>query len=573
MTTPVRSGSEHISHYSSEDVNRRKDGTQKYHHHFHGAHNRAEEKKRLKKLVHQLENTLGSRQEQESGKPASKSHHHQRMLRNRLRDGINTVKKQFGLHDDKPENSAGGRSGGSVKGKGLHQKMLNYRLGSGAKDKFKHHRHSADKPVDDKYGNYSYSDDGSEFSSAPAEEDVSTLLSSGKEDGAPHTGKQKGSGNAHSDSKRGNSGRLENSAADSEDFEVTSGTGNAGGEEAEKSGHKSGGHPLNLKNGYGNGSANTNNRNSGATEALNIGNALVGNAVLSGKEKEKEKEKQKVKNKRNHSVKSGSKTSDSGHVDNITDADGALAAQGDIVLSGGISVLYLFMNLLSDLARYKYVEMQEKAQVSREAQDMANRVNEQIAELAKRKDSDSATVQLDPDVIKYMEDKDVEVDGKSIDDYLESSGTTPTNMTLKSADGKYTVNVYQKDGQWYIRSQNQDGSEFGTPQKTDAPTFKDGKISFTTKDDYSSDGVNIPKGTEFNGSYDPGTQYRALNKGELNAVKSALENESNRASDFVSQSQLQLQKVMQTYNVTVSLINSMQTLLEEMNKSIAQNIR
>lgn len=53
----------------------------------------------------------------------------------------------------------------------------------------------------------------------------------------------------------------------------------------------------------------------------------------------------------------------------------------------------------------------------------------------------------------------------------------------------------------------------------------------------------------------------------------SLDTVSNRASDFVSQSQLQLQKIMQTYNVTVSLLNSMQTMLAEMNKSIAQNIR
>ncbi|QBY41731.1 Secreted effector protein SseB [Arsenophonus nasoniae] len=64
-----------------------------------------------------------------------------------------------------------------------------------------------------------------------------------------------------------------------------------------------------------------------------------------------------------------------------------------------------------------------------------------------------------------------------------------------------------------------------------------------------------------------------LDQGKLQAVKAALETVSNRASDFVSQSQLQLQKVMQSYNVTVSLINSMQTMLAEMNKSIAQNIR
>ncbi|WP_211269473.1 hypothetical protein [Chromobacterium amazonense] len=53
----------------------------------------------------------------------------------------------------------------------------------------------------------------------------------------------------------------------------------------------------------------------------------------------------------------------------------------------------------------------------------------------------------------------------------------------------------------------------------------------------------------------------------------ALETDSGRCSDFVTQAQLQIQKTMQSYNVCVSLINSMQSLLAEMNKSIAQNIR
>ncbi|WP_261277882.1 hypothetical protein [Serratia quinivorans] len=64
-----------------------------------------------------------------------------------------------------------------------------------------------------------------------------------------------------------------------------------------------------------------------------------------------------------------------------------------------------------------------------------------------------------------------------------------------------------------------------------------------------------------------------LNKGDLTAVKGALDNVANRASDFVSSSQLQLQKMMQTYNVCVSLINSLQSMLAEMNKTIAQGIR
>ena len=65
----------------------------------------------------------------------------------------------------------------------------------------------------------------------------------------------------------------------------------------------------------------------------------------------------------------------------------------------------------------------------------------------------------------------------------------------------------------------------------------------------------------------------SLRQDQFNAVKGALENVANRASDFVSSSQLQLQKLMQTYNVCVSLINSMQTMLADMNKTIAQGIR
>lgn len=69
------------------------------------------------------------------------------------------------------------------------------------------------------------------------------------------------------------------------------------------------------------------------------------------------------------------------------------------------------------------------------------------------------------------------------------------------------------------------------------------------------------------------TKGSGYNQGELAAIKGALDNVANRASDFISTSQLQLQKMMQTYNVCVSLINSLQTMLADMNKTIAQGIR
>ena len=95
------------------------------------------------------------------------------------------------------------------------------------------------------------------------------------------------------------------------------------------------------------------------------------------------------------------------------------AIKGDSVLSGGVAVLYLFMNLLSELADAKYGQMQAKADASRTAQDMANRVDEMIARVAK--EGDKATGQLPPEVVKYMQDNGFSVDGMSISEYLKTN--------------------------------------------------------------------------------------------------------------------------------------------------------
>ncbi len=268
------------------------------------------------------------------------------------------------------------------------------------------------------------------------------------------------------------------------------------------------------------------------------------------------------------------------HVHNLKDADNALAAQGDIVLSGGIAVLYLFMNLLSDLAQYKYLEMQQKAKVSRDSQDMANRVNEQIADISKKKDSDTATEPLNDDVIKYMRDNDIKVGGKSIDDYLNDRIEVPTKTwTMKQYTNDWkkvtgTIQVFKKDGQFYKWDAK---AQKATKISGVSDKFGEGKLFY--QPDGKKNGYWMSWGDSQQANKTQNTPMKdafkkvGLDKGKLDAVKSALENESNRASDYVSQSQLQLQKLMQTYNVTVSLINSMQTMLEEMNKSIAQNIR
>ena len=60
----------------------------------------------------------------------------------------------------------------------------------------------------------------------------------------------------------------------------------------------------------------------------------------------------------------------------------SIASRGDSVLSGGIAVLYMFMNLLSEMADAKYSQMQDKADVSREAQSKANEMDEKNSNLS-----------------------------------------------------------------------------------------------------------------------------------------------------------------------------------------------
>ncbi|WP_339388908.1 secretion protein EspA [Vibrio caribbeanicus] len=238
------------------------------------------------------------------------------------------------------------------------------------------------------------------------------------------------------------------------------------------------------------------------------------------------------------------------------------ASKGDSVLSGGIAVLYLFMNLLSEMADAKYSQMQSKADVSREAQSKANEVDEIIAGMLK----DNSTDKLPPDVVKYMQDNGITVDGVSITEYLKANDpAAPFLDKLKSK----------------IEESGPSGMQSYSWQDVVSYMDKHGiKVDGKRACDYiwSLPEVGYQSGQRISKAhmqhmYDALESASGLDKGKMQAVKAALETVSNRASDFVSQSQLQLQKIMQTYNVTVSLVNSMQTMLAEMNKSIAQNIR
>lgn len=215
------------------------------------------------------------------------------------------------------------------------------------------------------------------------------------------------------------------------------------------------------------------------------------------------------------------------------------------------------MQLFTELANSKFAQMTEKSSVSRDAQEMANRVDRVLAGLAK---PDSTGV-LPPDVIEYMRENNILVDGKqTIDEFLRSDEANVDsqwaannvdsfvrrpgfeNLDIKGSAEQLAKNADEKG----ILIDGQKASE-----------WLKSKNGVYTKEDMS---------TLLGAS-------RSIPKDGLTAIKAALESTSGRASDFVQQSQLKLQQLMQNFNTAVTMANSVQSMNAESTKSIAQSIR
>lgn len=98
--------------------------------------------------------------------------------------------------------------------------------------------------------------------------------------------------------------------------------------------------------------------------------------------------------------------------------------------------------------------------------------------------------------------------------------------------------------------------------KTKEP-LPDSVIDFMRKNSITVDGMSIDEYLKKNGP--------ELDKGQLQAVKASLDNEKSRATDTMSQDQLQLQKIMQSYNVCSNNISTLQTGLKDLLMTIARS--
>jgi len=151
-------------------------------------------------------------------------------------------------------------------------------------------------------------------------------------------------------------------------------------------------------------------------------------------------------------------------------------------------VLKMSIQALQMLAVGYYADYKKKSDAARDTQAKANEVDEVIADAAKDKDPDKAKRALPDDVVAYMRDHGITVDGVDIQTYLNSHGD------------------------------------------------KAGK----------------------------------LDKGELQAVKAALDNSANRDMDLLNQGQLEIQKIVQQLT---TIMNQASTVLSQWNQAMSTIVR
>lgn len=142
-----------------------------------------------------------------------------------------------------------------------------------------------------------------------------------------------------------------------------------------------------------------------------------------------------------------------------------------------IYVSNMRLNAIERQSNWQFQEIKRDTDRARNTQDMANRVDELIAEAAKG--DDKTREKLPDDVIKYMRDNGIKIDGMSIDDYIKKNGA-------------------------------RSGSDDGT-----------------------------------------------LDKGQLQAVKAALDSSASRDTDQMNQQQLAIEKVSQQLSAAYSLVSNL----------------
>ncbi|MEG3130504.1 hypothetical protein SC171_21435 [Pantoea cypripedii] len=233
------------------------------------------------------------------------------------------------------------------------------------------------------------------------------------------------------------------------------------------------------------------------------------------------------------------------------------------------------MLMFSQLANDKFQQMSKKMDVARDVQDMANRL-EIIMSKIEGKDG---TGELPDDIIQYMRENNILIGDQTIDEFLAHDGDT-TKAIQTFISEFYTRYIKNMDlpsqpDIWYLQSKLEFLDSLGL--KVNGQKISD----FVNENKYRNPAD--PRNNDYLSDDDMLVVFEAIQsyhflstnctQKEFESIKTSLESAGGRASDFVQQSQLKLQQLMQNFNTAVTMANSVQSMNAESTKSIAQSIR
>jgi secreted effector protein SseB len=238
-------------------------------------------------------------------------------------------------------------------------------------------------------------------------------------------------------------------------------------------------------------------------------------------------------------------------------------------IGDSIAMMLVIMDLLSRQTSAKLDDMRAKSNISRDAQDRANQVDAALAKLVKADDR----TPLDDSVVQYLRDNHILVNDMTIDEFLaarSAPGHDPAKFAAMVAKLQQMIAQSGPEGM-----QSRDWQDVVTYMDSlgiqiDGKRVCDYIWSLPEVDYQSGRKVSLEHMKTILGALQGAA---GLDKADLMSVKAALESVSGRASDFVQQSQLKMQQLMQNYNTAVQMINSLQSMLAESTKGIASAIR
>ncbi|WP_231748904.1 secretion protein EspA [Burkholderia humptydooensis] len=238
-------------------------------------------------------------------------------------------------------------------------------------------------------------------------------------------------------------------------------------------------------------------------------------------------------------------------------------------IGDSIAMMLVIMDLLSRQTSAKLDDMQKKSNISRDAQDMANKVEAALAKLIKADDK----TPLPDDVVAYLRDNNILVNDMTIDDFLAARaapGNDPAKFAAMVAKLQQMIAQSGPDGMQSREWQDVVSYMDSVGIKIDGKRVCDYIWSLPEVDYQSGRKISLEHMKTILNALQSST---GLDKADLMSVKAALESVAGRASDFVQQSQLKMQQLMQNYNTAVQMINSLQSMLAESTKGIASAIR